>query len=459
MRQHNDRIIFLDNVRTMVVMFVVILHAACAYAEIIPWWPVQEFPKELPYSVIILVFDLFCMPTLFFIAGYFAPASFRRNGAWGFIKTKLRRLGVPFVFLSVFYVPIMSYVGYRGRTEQPLGFFDYWLFQLSTAWKPKFVLLDSVEKAAPHANDFSQWHLWFITLLFLFFLAYAIAARIWPALAYPAKSPDATEPSKGATRLRAAERSAMGEVPVGLGETGFSTDHGTQNTGRVSRASRYDTTSREVLASLLITGLVSTMLVSITNMAIPDWSWANIGGYFLAQPTRLGTYCTLFWLGVLAAHRGWFTRASFPGPLWVWLTVALILDMVFFAILEQFMKTMGPAPLPLAMANGALRSFACLAWLAVLLKIAQRWLKSPHALRAALSRSSYDIYLLHLPVVVGLQLVATTLPLDYFVKFLLIIVCATALCFFLSRELVQARPRRALALLLAVFLTACVVLG
>lgn len=409
MKQQDNRIIFLDNVRTMVVIFVVILHAACAYAEIIPWWPVQEFPKELPYSMIIIFFDLFCMPTLFFVAGYFAPASFRTHGAGGFIKAKLRRLGVPFVLLSVFYVPIMAYVGYRGRAEQPLGFFDFWLFQLSTAWKPEFVLLDSVEKAAPHANDFSQWHLWFITLLLVFFLVFAIAARIWPALSNPAKSPAIT--------------------------------------------------SREILASLLAAGFVSTLLASITNMTVPDWSWANIGGYFLAQPTRLGTYCTLFWLGVLAAHRGWFTRPSLLGPLWPWLAVALILDMVFFAMSVKFMETMGPAPASLALANGALRSFICLAWLGVLIKTAQHWLNKPHAPRASLSRSSYDIYLVHLPIVVGLQLLATTVPLDYFVKFVLTVVCAVALCFYLSRKLMRARPKTAMAVLLAVFLTACIVPG
>jgi hypothetical protein len=40
--QPANRIIFLDKIRYAIVIGVVILHAACAYARIIPWWSVRD---------------------------------------------------------------------------------------------------------------------------------------------------------------------------------------------------------------------------------------------------------------------------------------------------------------------------------------------------------------------------------------------------------------------------------
>ncbi|MBG0776783.1 MAG: acyltransferase [Desulfovibrionaceae bacterium] len=411
MKTEYPRVVFLDNVRTLVVLFVVVLHAACAYAQIIPWWPVQEFPKEPPYSLVILFFDLFCMPVLFFVAGYFAVHSLRRHGAAGFVAAKLRRLGAPLVLLGIFYVPLMSYVGYLRRTPDGWGFFDFWLFQLSTAWKPGFVLFDSPETALPHANDFSQWHLWFISMLLVFFLIYAAAARCCAG---------------GEAGARAGEREAA--------------------------------RGGEVLLSLLAAGCAAAVGIAASNMVVPNWAWAGVGGYLMFQPSRVGLYAALFCLGLLAARRRWFERGALPGPLWLWGVLAVASSLGFIAAARLLMAAPGHAPAGLALATGGLRALLALAWLVVLLKAAQRWWNAPRPVCADLARSSYDIFLLHLPLVVGLQLAATFLPVDFAVKFVLEFALGAALCWLLSRTLVRPHPTLAACALLLAFLTACLAL-
>ena len=402
------RVAFLDNLRSLIVLCVVALHAACAYSLIIPWWPVQEFPKEVPYTLVILILDLFCMPTLFFLAGFFAPPSLSRHGTAGFIRGKWRRLGVPFFLLAVFYVPIMAYIGYVARTPAPKPFFDFWLYQLSTAWKPEFFLLDSMEKALPRANDFSQWHLWFITLLLAFFLIYALAASL-------------RRPSR-------------------------------------NREQRAPATGRRIIATMLCFGAVSTALTASANMAIPGWSWASVGGYLMFQPTRLGLYFSMFVMGIAASKGGWFRTATFPGPTWAWASATLILNILFFVFSQKFIEITGSAPLHLALAIGFLRSFVPLAWLGFLLKMVQNRWNTSGPFSTLLRKNSYDIYLLHLPVVVGLQLLATCAPVAFSIKCLLEFLLASLICLLLSDKLVRPHPAISVGVLMAVFASACLFL-
>lgn len=402
MNTNGGRIVFLDNARALVVLFVVLLHASCAYSEIITWWPAQEFPKEIGYTILILFFDLFCMPTLFFIAGYFAPGSLHRHGSKGFIIRKFKRLGIPFILLAVFYLPFLSYAGYLRRTEAPVGFFDFWLSQLSQAWRPVFVVLDSPEKGALHANDFAQWHLWFISLLLVFFLVYALIAYL----------------RSGTPRPPTADTTS-------------------------------NTSDKGILPALLGSWLLIILSISAVSLLTPVWSWAYIGGYLLFQPTRLGQYLICFGLGIYAARKHWFTTAEIPGPIWSWLLVGLVADAFFMTTSIHIMTTF--PPLASALLMGLMRSTACIAWLVVIIKASQKLLNSRSLLWKALSGSSYDIYLIHLPIMVGLQAVAMYVPVDFFIKVILESVITIAVCLVISRMIIKPYPVASVFLLMVFF--------
>jgi surface polysaccharide O-acyltransferase-like enzyme len=102
------RLVFLDNLRYLMVLLVIVHHAVAAYAATATHWQVHDTPF-LAADVIRQLLDVFMMPVLFFIAGYLALPSLERKGPWGFLVGKGRRLLVPWALAVLVFVPIMLY--------------------------------------------------------------------------------------------------------------------------------------------------------------------------------------------------------------------------------------------------------------------------------------------------------------------------------------------------------------
>jgi hypothetical protein len=75
------RVAFLDNLRYLMVVFVLVYHSFGAYATVAPHWVVHD-TSSFAADIIRELFDVFMMPVLFFVAGYFALASLEKKGAW-----------------------------------------------------------------------------------------------------------------------------------------------------------------------------------------------------------------------------------------------------------------------------------------------------------------------------------------------------------------------------------------
>jgi len=103
-----SRIHFLDNLRCLMILSVVVLHAGLAYSNLVPWWPVLDASRSQFFDIFLLIRDTFGIPVLYFIAGYFTlPTLRRRKSAGLFLTSKFKRLGIPFVLSLFFIVPIM----------------------------------------------------------------------------------------------------------------------------------------------------------------------------------------------------------------------------------------------------------------------------------------------------------------------------------------------------------------
>ena len=76
-----DRLYYLDNLRTFLIFLVVLVHAGVVYESsgiMAPYWIVDDpSTSDLP-GLVNLILDLFVMPTIFFISGYFTPQSLER---------------------------------------------------------------------------------------------------------------------------------------------------------------------------------------------------------------------------------------------------------------------------------------------------------------------------------------------------------------------------------------------
>src|SRR5208282_944725 len=139
----------LDNLRAVVILIVIAFHSVLAYVE---WTPATSAGFDDPPSTwrafpIVdshrwFGFDLFCawqdvylMSLLFLLSGLFVWPSLLRKRNWSFLRDRLLRLGLPFVFGVVFLVPLAIYPAYRVRALDP-SVSAYWQHYLSLPFLP-----------------------------------------------------------------------------------------------------------------------------------------------------------------------------------------------------------------------------------------------------------------------------------------------------------------------------------
>lgn len=98
------RLYYLDTLKVMLTILVVFHHAAEAYSPYSAW--VYKPSNKDEMMPLIWHFNsvnaAFFMGLFFFIAGYFVPRSYDKQGVWVFVKKKLLRLGIPVVLVTAF---------------------------------------------------------------------------------------------------------------------------------------------------------------------------------------------------------------------------------------------------------------------------------------------------------------------------------------------------------------------
>lgn len=162
------RLFFVDNLRTFLIILVMLDHLAITYGSPFGLWYYHEgqvgFPEAAIYGAFQSIAQAFFMGLLFFLAAYFTPPSFDRKGPKRFLKDRLIRLGIPIIFFAIFVEPIVDYA-----------------VALSLGFQGSF--LRYVSRYLP----FGLGPLWFVLALLLFDIAYVIW-RIFssnPSKVYP----------------------------------------------------------------------------------------------------------------------------------------------------------------------------------------------------------------------------------------------------------------------------------
>jgi peptidoglycan/LPS O-acetylase OafA/YrhL len=94
-----ERLYFLDNLRAVVIILVIVLHASLTYMVAAPtWWYVLDPLRSGFFDLVVILTDIPIMLVLFFLAGYFAYPSLERRGPGDFMRDKLVRIGLPCAF-------------------------------------------------------------------------------------------------------------------------------------------------------------------------------------------------------------------------------------------------------------------------------------------------------------------------------------------------------------------------
>lgn len=148
------RLLFIDNVRILLIILVVSFHASAPYAGV-PWYmiPVETTASsEVVLTWFLTVCAAFFLGLFFMISGYFTPGSCDRKGVTLFLKDRLVRLGIPLVVFLLVVMPLFRYGMYFLDTHDPVSL---WEFLTSTYhWEPH--------------------HLWFIETLLIFTVLYVV---------------------------------------------------------------------------------------------------------------------------------------------------------------------------------------------------------------------------------------------------------------------------------------------
>lgn len=108
-----DRLLFIDNLRILLTILVILVHLAITYGAPVGSWYYHEGQPGMIESVFFVFFlavsQSFFMGFFFLISGYFTTGSYDRKGAWHFFKDRLLRLGIPLLFYIIFIDPLIGY--------------------------------------------------------------------------------------------------------------------------------------------------------------------------------------------------------------------------------------------------------------------------------------------------------------------------------------------------------------
>jgi peptidoglycan/LPS O-acetylase OafA/YrhL len=176
--------------------------------------------------------------------------------------------------------------------------------------------------------------------------------------------------------------------------------------GAILPVARKSTSGHSVFVTLLVLGLLTSAAHFILLLFVPDSSWLTVHIFLEFQVTRLVPFAAYFAFGVFAQSRGWFADGRPLGSLTMWGTLSAVLAMVYLVLGQpMFADTAGTAKLtvPYLLIFAFLRSFLLLSLLVISVSIGLRYWNYASQLDRQLAAASYNIYLVHLFIVVAMQ--------------------------------------------------------
>ncbi len=159
------RLLYIDNIRWLMIVFVVIIHLNCTYGNVGRWYYQETGPSDIFSVVLFSMFgsmtQSYFMGFLFFIAGFFVPGSCDKKGCGRFIGERLIRLGIPTLVYMLFLHPLTMAIIFANRLSLDiLSWYRQYLFSL-----------EFIGASGP---------LWFALALLIFSVIYTLIRMIFP---------------------------------------------------------------------------------------------------------------------------------------------------------------------------------------------------------------------------------------------------------------------------------------
>ena len=153
-----NRLHWMDNLRTILIFLVVLYHAGGVYSLVFEsFWIVADPATSDVIGILNIVFDISAIPTIFFISGYLIPMSLKGKNGWAFLKSRFRRLMIPWIVAVLTLIPLYKVIFLYSRGLPQEHWSTYFHFS--------------------RGNLTSQNWLWFLPVLFLFNILYVLLSK------------------------------------------------------------------------------------------------------------------------------------------------------------------------------------------------------------------------------------------------------------------------------------------
>jgi glucan biosynthesis protein C len=375
------RLLYIDNLRIVLISMVVLLHLAITYGAEGDWFYNEQVPENLASAVALTLYttiaQAFTLAFFMMISAYFNPPAYDRKGPGAFVKDKLKRLGIPLLFFWAVLNPLLVIMirAFEGDPPIPPGvpFLTFWA----------------------HATNVGP--MWFVELLLILSLLYtlwrlATAGRSTTSPPPPA-AVDAKAPGNGAMALFA-----------------------------------------------LVVGLVTF----VVRLAWPVDRWLEPLHFQLAQHPQYIAYFLVgiyayrrnWFAGVrIAQAKLWFWVA-------VGLVLSYPVIVVLSGALEKGVEEFKGGFTWQSALYSVWEQFLCLAIIVALLVWFRERFNRQGKLAATMGSDTYAVYFIHPAVIIPLAYALSGIVLGGLVKWVLMAPLALALCFLVAhyvRKLPLAR--------------------
>ena len=351
-----SRLVYVDNLRVALTVLVVLHHSALSFMG------ADQVPTGV-LTVFTVINQAYFMGLFFLIAGYFVPGSMHRKGGVAFVRGRLVRLLLPLIGYVLLLSPITA-LDANNATDVSGPFWRFYLDNLSVG------------------------ALWFVEVLLVLTLAYAVLAGL------------AGRVKRRAPRASTARRPLPSPVGVASGVVGIA----------------------------LLTYLVRTVL--------------PFGAQFLTLPTpsHLPQYVAMFVVGAAAHRCDWFSQLSRRAGRAGFVLAAVASVTLLPLALVHTPTFMGESWHWSSLVYALWESALCVGLSFGLLSLFRRRLDRQRRLGAFLSAHAFTVFVLHLPVIACLTLFVRQLPDVPFLGFVVGGALAVTISFALAYPLRSRTP-------------------
>jgi len=157
--QGRERLLYVDNIRIVLVCLVIATHCAITYGAYGDWYfseATADGAAQAVLTVMNAISQSFYMGLFFFISAYFIPASLDRKGRSQYLHDRFLRLGIPLVVWVLVISPSIVYL----VNTRIYGFTGTFL----ESYRMHFVPF----------HGFGLGLMWFVFTLLVFTVAYAL---------------------------------------------------------------------------------------------------------------------------------------------------------------------------------------------------------------------------------------------------------------------------------------------